>query len=94
MVSNNKRWRNALIIFAFTIIGFYVGGGYRLLGTSFNSLFKIHHSQGDDLATDLYAYTMMFIFCGGAGALTGAGLSSLILFAAANAKKINPNREP
>lgn len=84
----NKRWRNALIIIASTVVGFYAGGGYRLQNSPIDELFVIHHSQGDDLSTDIYAYEMMFIFCGGAGAVAGAGLSSLTLYVLTKYKKI------
>lgn len=83
----NKRWRNALIIVVSTIVGFYAGGGFRLQNAHINELFEIHHSQGDDLATDISSYAMMFIFCGGAGAVAGAGLSSLALYAITKRKK-------
>ena len=83
----NKHFRTALIILASTVVGFYGGGGYRLHNTQLGELFVRHHSQGDDLGTDVISYTTMFIFCGGAGAVAGAGLSSLALFALAKRKK-------
>ena len=86
-VNINARWRNTLIIVVFTVIGFYAGGGYRLHNTQLGELFVRHHSQGDDLGTDIISYTTMFIFCGGAGAMAGAGLSSLALFALSKRKK-------
>lgn len=84
----NKRWRNALIIIASTIVGFYAGGGFRLQNASVAEIFVIHHSQGDDLATDISSYVIMFMFCGGAGAVAGAGLSSLTLYVLTKYKKI------
>lgn len=88
------RIRNALIITACTVIGFIAGGGYRLLGSPIDEMFVIHHSQGDDLATDIYAYQMMFIFCGGAGAVGGFTLASLAIFLWTKFRKTSPNREP
>lgn len=86
-VNINAHWRNTLIIVVFTVINFYAGGGYRLHNAQPGELFARHHSQGDDLDTDIIWYTTMFIFCGGAGAVAGAGLSSLALFAPSKRKK-------
>lgn len=83
----SKLLRHSLIILASILLGFYIGGGYRLHNTQLGELFVRHHSQGDDLGTDIISYTTMFLFCGGAGAVAGAGLSSLALFALAKRKK-------
>lgn len=69
------------------IVGFYAGGGYRLQNANWSEFFTIHHSQGDDLATDISSYLVTFIFCGGAGAIAGAGLSGLALYALDKRKK-------
>lgn len=79
--------RQALIVLASTLVGFYAGGGYRLHNTQLGELFVRHHSQGDDLGTDIISYTTMFIFCGGAGAVAGAGLSGLALLVLGKRKK-------
>lgn len=79
--------RQALIILASTLVGFYAGGGYRLQNTPLSEILVVHHSQGDDLGTDIIAYTTMFIYCGGLGAITGAAISTITLFTLSKRKK-------
>ena len=87
--------KNALIVLAVTLVCFVAGGGYRLFNTSIEDIIHPHHAQGDDLSTDIYAYEMMFIFCGGAGAVVGAGVSILTLYLLSKRKKnTNPNPGP
>jgi len=85
--TKSKFLQQSLIVVVSTVLGFYAGGGYRLQNTQISDIFVIHHSQGDDLGTDIIAYTTMFIFFGGLGAVTGAGISTLALVALSKRKK-------
>lgn len=88
MKNLNKLWRNGLIILASTFIGFHTGGGYRLYNTQIEEVFvRHHHHQGEDLSTDIYRFIMLFILCGGAGAVAGAGISGLAIYATTKRKK-------
>ena len=80
--------RNVLIIISSTVIGFCWGGGYRLQNVPVEELFVVHHHQGEDESTDIYAYIMRFILFGGAGAVAGAGLSVVTLYVLTKLKKI------
>jgi len=85
--TKSKFLQQSLIVVVSTVLGFYAGGGYRLQNTQISDIFVIHHSQGDDLGTDIIAYTTMFTFFGGLGAVTGAGISTLALVALSKRKK-------
>ena len=85
--TKSRSLRQALIIGVCTVIGFYVGGGFRLQNTPISDIFVVHHHQGEDFSADIIAYTTMFVFFGGLGAVTGAGISTLALFALSKRKK-------
>jgi hypothetical protein len=82
-ISKKVGLRNVLIVAAVTFTCFLLSGGQHL---NFSD-FPPHRAQGDDLFDDVQVYTLTFIYCGGAGALAGAVISSLVL--AAIAKKKN-----
>lgn len=82
----NKHWRNGLIILVFTVIGFFIGGGYQLLSTPMDEILHPHRAQGDDIIDDIQAYIISFILRGGIGAVAGAGISSVVLYVATKRK--------
>lgn len=87
--AKSSTWFQVLIVLAVTFTCFFLSGGQHL---NFSD-FPPHRSQGDDIIDDIQVYIGTFIYCGGAGALAGAVVSTVILLAVTK-KEASPSQEP
>jgi hypothetical protein len=62
-----------------SLICFLVGGGWHFLTPSDEFIYGLFYRLDTEMA-ELWAWTMLFLFCGPAAAIAGASITTIIYF--------------